>query len=184
MINQTNTGLGDNYAALGDINILKESRNITSNLSKLINILGKRLADNNPATQENEPFDIANKIKYNHVKKYKPIIDEYGLFVGKLSAIYKEHDQQNTSMTYFTLANIKQHYLKVKGDFTNANPEINELEVIQLNADNIFSEVEKRLLNEISKSSNITEPFEIINVSLLVIMIDAFMRCKILEEPS
>ncbi|GAB2458184.1 hypothetical protein GCM10011375_07290 [Hymenobacter qilianensis] len=184
MIDQTSSGLGDNFAALGDINILKESRNITSNLSKLINILGKRLADNNPTKQENEPFTIEKKIAYNNVKKYKPIIDEYGLFVGKLSAIYKEHDQQNTNMTYFTLANIRQHYLKVKGDIISANPGQDELSIIQTHADSIFSEVEKRLLNEINKSSNITEPYEIINVSLLVIMIDAFMRCKILEEPN
>jgi hypothetical protein len=182
MIEQNSSGLGDNYAALRDINIYQESKTISSNFSHIINILGSQLVEDE-STQLSEPPDIEEKILHNNVIYYRGIIDEYGIFVGKLTAIYNEFDTVGTNKTNNTLSNIRLQYLKVKAELWAKFPNKKPLEIIRENADFIFQEVEKRLLNEIKVSSNITESYDAINVSLQVIMIDAFFRCKILENP-
>lgn len=184
MITQENRGSGMNNAAMGDINLITESNKIASNFSEIINILGKQLAsDTADLIGPSDSFNIENKIQYNNVVNYKKIIDEYKIFVGKLGSIYKQFDQEGTNKTFNTLSNIKLHYIKVLNEFKDLSPGKPEMEVIQENADNIISEVEKRLLKEIEKSCNIVETKDAINISLQVIIIDAFMKCKLLEEP-
>ena len=60
------------------------------------------------------------------------------------------------------------------------NGQRNELEIIQNNADEIFKSVEERLWQLIDKNQSNTDD---IYIALPIIMVDAFMRCKILEEP-
>jgi len=76
------------------------------------------------------------------------------------------------------LRNINFLYRRIKSKYVEDNE--NELEVIQANADNIFETVENELLNIIDKNQSTNED---IYFSLPIILIDAFMRCKILEEP-
>ena len=55
---------------------------------------------------------------------------------------------------------------------------------IQENADTLIDLVKSELYKTIEKSSNIENiPIEALNVGILIIIVDAFMRCKILEEP-
>ncbi|MNT78211.1 hypothetical protein D3C72_2174240 [compost metagenome] len=63
------------------------------------------------------------------------------------------------------------------------NKGVDELYIIRKHADEIIEAVERNMLSEIRKSSNIESSSEAINLSLQVILIDAFIRCKILEEP-
>ncbi|MVN92037.1 ABC-three component system protein [Mucilaginibacter aquatilis] len=184
MIEQANNGAGNQYAALRDINIVEQSAKITSNFSEIINILGEQLGVNDSADSlPSSPFSPEDKISYNNVTTYKEIIDEFKVFVGKLSMIYNEYDKQGLNTTANTLLNIKLTYLKIKSKLLKENPSKNAIDVIRENADGIFLEVENQLFNEIKNSSNITASRDVINISLQVIMIDAFMRCKILEEP-
>jgi hypothetical protein len=78
----------------------------------------------------------------------------------------------------FALQNIKSIYLKEKGKYK-------DLEEIRANADNIIENVENELWKIIENSSNFISdlPIEAIKIGLLIIMVDAFMRCNILEEP-
>jgi hypothetical protein len=169
---------------LGDINIYQEVAKITSNFSDIINILGKQLEPCHEALEApHDAFSIDNKIKYNNLISYRAVISELKMFVGKLVAIYAEFDKQSSLKKNNTLTNIKLHYIHVREEFKKANPDKSELEVIRENADAIFSLVEGRLLQEIRHSANIQESQDTINISLAIIMIDAFMRCKILEEP-
>lgn len=75
------------------------------------------------------------------------------------------------------MQNIKNLYLKEKGKYVS-------IEDIRLNADNIIEKIEAELWNKIENSNNTIElSIEAIEISLLVILVDAFMRCNILEEP-
>lgn len=57
------------------------------------------------------------------------------------------------------------------------------IDVIRESADSIIDKVESTLLNEIRTSTNIEVSIDAINLSLQIVLIDAFIRCKILEEP-
>jgi len=123
-------------------------------------------------------FKIDKKIEYNSIKKYKYTIEEYSKYYGKLNSLYSELENQGSFKKEKLLWIIKNLYLKIKGEFVNGQN--NELEIIQKNADNILKKVENSLWTLIDKNqSNEDDIF----ITIPIIMVDAFMRCKILEEP-
>lgn len=124
-------------------------------------------------------FDIQEKIDYNNITRYKPIIEEYKIYQGKLNTIFKEIEKDGSNKKDLLLQNIKSLYLREKGNYKS-------FEELKQNSDNIISAVERGLWKIIEKSNdlNTTIPLEAIEISVLVILVDAFMRCKILEEPT
>ena len=103
---------------------------------------------------------------------------EYRIYQGKLNILYGEIEKQGSTKKEFVLQNIKIIYLKEKGKYK-------DIEDIRANADIIFENIENELWKIIENSSNpiLNLPFEAIKIGLLIIMVDAFMRCNILEEP-
>ena len=184
MIHQNNSGAGNNFAAMRDINVNYSEPKQLSILAEIINVLGSIIYnDIEEEEDKTDVFKIEAKILYNNVIDFRPLLDEYKIFIGKLSSIYQEFDSQGTNKTHKVLSNIRYHYLKVKAEFNASSQGKPEIDVIRENADAIIQKVEERLREEINRAINITESVETINISLLVVIIDAFIKCKILEEP-
>lgn len=123
-------------------------------------------------------FEIIKKIEYNSVKEYKYIIEEYSKYYGKLNSLYSELERQGSFKKEKLLKVIRNLYLRIKGEIVGG--EENEFELIQQNADRILKEVEEKLWELIDKNqSNEDDIF----IAIPIIVVDAFMRCKILEEP-
>lgn len=183
MNQQQHKGSGHNINANRDVNIYVEQKHL-SLLAAIVNILGKRLYIDSPDDNPNyTSFDIDRKIDYNSIKGYKMIIDEHKIYVGKLSVIYQEFDNEGTNKTQITLSNIRTHYLKTLMEYRAANEDEDTITVVRRYSDQIIQDIEEKLLAEIQKSTNITETVDCINVSLQIIIVDALMRCKILEKP-
>lgn len=163
------------------LQLISESNILTNNPSALnivIGFVGKRIFENtNVEEPENAP-NTEDKISYNNVIRFKPIIEEYAVYQGKLNTIYKEIEKEGSTKKEFVLQNIKTIYLKEKGKYKDFNE-------IRANADNIIENIEKELWRIIDNTNNTISdlPIEAIQISLLVILVDAFMRCNILEEP-
>ena len=148
-----------------------------SALNTVISLIGQNLVS---GSKDDEPItapDPELKIKFNNIIEYKPIIDTYKVYQGKLSKIYQEIENQGSTRKEYILKNINTLYLREKGKYP-------DLFSIQANADNILRDVEKGLWKLIENSSNRDEkmPFEAIQMGVLIVMVDAFMRCEILEE--
>lgn len=124
-------------------------------------------------------FKIDDKISYNQVKRNKPLIDEYKVFYSKLNELYKELEIEGSFKKEKLLRNIRTLYLKIKGKYLNGAT--NEMDLIRKNADNIIEDIEQELMNLIEKDPKHYE--EDVSFGVSIIMVDAFMRCKILEEP-
>ena len=182
---QEHKGIGDNINVLGDL-LQPTIEKHPSILAGIINELGSKLfQDDQSDTGFLKSFDIAQKIEHNHVVKYRDAIENNKVYQGKLNAIYTELDSEGSLKKTFLLRNIQNCYLKAKGKgeylarFKGKEP----IEVVRANSDNIIGDIENDLLNEICNSDNIAEPIEVIKVGLMIVLVDAFMRCKILEEP-
>jgi hypothetical protein len=149
----------------------------SSALNFVIQYIGVKIFNETPAESQNAP-NPQNKIQYNNIMRYKYIIEDYAVYQGKLNKLYEEIENQGSSKKELVLRNIKNLYLQEKGKY-------NTFEEIKANADNIIDKVKDSLWNIIDNSSNsITDlDIESIDSSLLVILVDAFMRCNILEEP-
>lgn len=147
-------------------------------LSTVINQIGSRLLRAEFENIGKKAPNTEEKIHYNNVITYKPIIEEYSIFQGKLNSIYEEIEKQGSPRKSILLQNIKSLYLKEKGKYQN-------IEVIREHADLIFENVENEIWRILDLSSNLSPnlPIESIRIGILIVMVDAFMRCKILEEP-
>jgi hypothetical protein len=118
------------------------------------------------------------KILFNNIVLYKPIIEEYSIYQGKLNSIYEEIEKQGSSKKDFLLQNIRTLYLREKGKYKS-------IEEIRNSADLIFENIENEIwkLIDSSDNKNTDLPIEALQMAVLIIMVDSFMRCKILEEP-
>ena len=149
-----------------------------SALNTIIGFVGKRIFDDTITEEPTNAPDAEDKILYNNVILFKPTMVEYRIYQGKLNILYGEIEKQGSTKKEFVLQNIKIIYLKEKGKYK-------DIEDIRANADIIFENIENELWKIIENSSNpiLNLPFEAIKIGLLIIMVDAFMRCNILEEP-
>lgn len=124
------------------------------------------------------PYNISDKISYNSIKRNRSLIEEYGKYYTKVNTLYSELEKQGSFKKEKLLRNIKQLYIRAKGKYVLDG--VDKMKSIQDNADNIIEDVENSILENID--SNISEKDDIA-FAVPIIMVDAFMRCKILEKP-
>lgn len=149
-----------------------------SALNIVIGYIGAKILENVSSAETLNAPDTEEKIKYNNVIRFKPFIEEYAVYQGKLNKLYEEIENQGSTKKEFILLNIKNIYLKEKVKYKN-------IDEIRANADSIIDNIQNQLWRVIEYSNNpITNlPIEAIEICLLIILVDAFMRCNILEEP-
>lgn len=160
------------------LDCVKEITKHTSILSTVINHISDSLIENELEDNVKSAPSTEEKILFNNLIEYKPIIEEYSVFQGKLNTIYEEIEKQGSIKKEFLLQNIKTFYLLEKSKY-------GDIDSIRLNADKIFDNIRNKIWELLDNSSNHNNelPIEIINIAILIVMVDAFMRCKILEEP-
>lgn len=180
-INQEHSGQGHNI----NVELINSIQKHPAILAEIINELGREKLMPEVSDKESlSGFKISEKIQHNNIVKYREIFQEHKVFWGKLNSIYNELDSQGSNKKLILLRNVRNLYLKIKGEYLKSSPNYkSELEVVQDHADDIIDEIEKQLIQRIKESDNITAPFEIIENGLVVVLLDAFRRCKILEEP-
>lgn len=148
-------------------------------LNKVINAIGKRMDDVLELSEAEKAPDTEEKIMFNNIVKYDPIIREFAPYQVKINNIYKEIEKEGSTKKELVLYNIKSTYLNVKTKY-------NGIDEIRKNADAILDKVIEKTLENIDNAPNKLEDFdqETILFSLMIIIVDAFMRCDILEEPT
>jgi DNA-directed RNA polymerase beta' subunit len=146
-------------------------------LYKAIEAIANLNFDDNIIDDKTKPFKIDIKIEYNRIKEYKCLIDEYKIYYGKIDALYLELEKDGAFKKIKLLQNIKNLYLKQRGIYiSNDTSGDDELEVIRKNSDNIIKNIENILFESVELDDDSI-------LAIPIIMVDAFMRCKILEEP-
>ena len=157
-------------------NLLKNSKK-NNFLITAINAISNLKIENeeqNNSTINN--FKICDKIAYNSIKRNKSLIDEYKIFNFQINSLYMELENQGSFKKENLLRNIRNIYIKIKGRYVlNSNNPIDE---IRKNSDNIIEDIENELYNLIEDENKQNYSFEI-----SLILVDAFLRCKILEKP-
>lgn len=147
-------------------------------LYKVINAIASANLEDDSVGPKIAPFDISDKIQYNNIKRNRCLIEEYAGYNGKIGSIYAELEKAGSFKKEKLLSNIRTIYLKVKGTYVLDSTDY--LTIIQEKADDIMDDVEGQLLTLVEGSGLSGEDMAF---GVSVIMVDAFMRCKILEEP-
>ena len=142
---------------------------IESNLAKVINILAEEQLDFNAESPEINSFAIEDKISFNDLEEAKDIINDYKIFYQRLDEIYSEFDKEGKNKRISVLQEIRRQYI-----------ELNRLNNTPLD---IFYEIINRVMNVIIESSNYIEiPKEELQMCVDILIVDAFIRCKIRRD--
>lgn len=185
MNQQIHSGSGDNIHAGRDV-IYPDSQKIMSDLTTVLTELSKKMFDADQSETDYQQKVIVSpedKILYNNVQRFKPIIEHYKMYIGKLNSLYSQFELQGTNKTHFVLENITIKYLNAKEVLKQKYPSMKEIELIRKYSDDLIDVVQENLVGEVKKSSNLEISIERINVAMQVVLIDAFIRCNILERP-
>lgn len=149
----------------GEVDIVK----LDSNLATIINILAKEEWNDANKTNPVNHFEIENKISYNELNSAKTLVEEYSLYHGKVDTKYAEFDSLGMNKSNSVLATMKREYLKLKDSNT---------------PDNIFFLVVDTIRTKIIESANYIQlPIDELDLCVDILVVDAFIRCKIFENP-
>jgi len=143
--------------------------------------------DDNATDKRNLPPEIEEKINFNNVVAYRPLIEnnysENGFYID---TAYEALDsdtpgRRKTFMRYLNLL-----YLTVLGEHLKKQAPLGKLEVIRANADNIIVEIINSLLLRIASNGKAIEHIssESIEYNVIAIVCHAFVDCKVLENPN
>lgn len=143
---------------------------VESNLAKVINILAEETLDINADSPEINSFAIEDKIFFNSLEDAKDIIDDYKIFYHRLDEIYSEFDKEGKNKSVSVLQEIRRQYI--------------ELKRLDNNPTHIFYEIIDRIMKVIIESGNyIKIPMEELQMCTDILVVDAFIRCKIFKNP-
>lgn len=147
-------------------------------LNRVINTIGIRMDKILDLSESVNAPNTKTKILFNNIIRYEPIIREFAPYQVKLNSIYDEIEREGSTKKELVLHNIKRVYLSIKSEY-------NDIEDIRKNADIIFDKVIEKIWDQIDNAPNKLGEFdqETIDFSLMIVIVDAFMRCNILEEP-
>lgn len=147
---------------------LGESRfrqNAPSLLAKIIRKLSEYDDANDPPAQKPLSFEISNKLSFNVVERHVWMIEKYASYFGTVGKLYNELESGPMKMV---LNSIHDCYL------ANRRPNIS--------ADDILDRVQSDLVDRL-QAQKVLDYSEDLETCLRIIVVDGFMRCKILEEP-
>lgn len=143
---------------------------VDSNLASIINILSQEDLSGISDSPEINSFEILRKIEFNDLLTVQPTIDDYKIYYTRLEEKYREFDRQGANKSLSVLAAIRKQYVKLLGK--NIEPY------------EMFFSIIDNLIEVIMDSKNYVEiPYEELEMCASILVVDAFIRCKIFKNP-
>lgn len=159
------------------------SKKYNSSLAKLVNKLAViNFEDFNDENESLVTFNPDDKISYNSVKRYKSIFKEFRIYSTNLDKIYSVFEDEGSFKKEKILRNIQMVYFQSKGEVLG---EDDSLKNLRENSDAIIDRVKTILWENYDSSlnSDLSLDSEDIDYYLNILIVDSFIRCKILEQP-
>lgn len=113
-------------------------------------------------------FEIEAKISFNNLSIYtKDAIDQYKIYYINVQEIYSEYARQGKTKSMAVLQKLHRIYVSLKS---------------QASGDDLFIAIKNEIINQIgNKNNNLSQ--EQLEMCVEMLMVHAFMECKIFEKP-
>jgi len=142
---------------------------LESNLTTIINIISKEDWGQKTNSYENIPYEIEKKITYNQLDSARVLIEDYNIHYHRIEKIYSDFDKQGVNKSMSVLNCIRSEYLSF---CKNQTP------------DQCFFSIIDIVKQKILSSSNYSGlPEEELELCVQILVVDAFIRCKIFKNP-
>lgn len=181
---QEHRGIGDNLHIQGDA-FFNNSPQIPSSLSEVLNTLADIFyeEDDKETARLPKEYNPVEKISFNNVVEFEGIIQKYHIYYGKLNKLYTIYEKEGTNKKRIILQNLNTLYIRER-DKLRRKLKISKSEVRKNHSDLILSNITEQLISDIKNSDNIDITVEEVRMYVNVIVVDGFIRCKILENPN
>lgn len=120
-------------------------------------------------TYDTSDFEIAEKIKSNNLSEIESKIADIGVYLGDVQKVYNTYDAEGVNKSRAVLHSLNCTYLKLK----------RKLDGIDL-MEELANEIYKDLSNDETLKSFYEDD---IKFYIDIVLVDAFVRCKIFENP-
>jgi len=146
-----------------------DPKKIESNLAIIINILSKEDWSQGALSFETIPYGIEEKISYNQLDYAKVLIHDYKIHYSRINKIYYDFDKQGANKSLSILNCIRTEYAALGKTGT---------------PDQCFFSIIDKVIKKIRESANYTPiPDEELELCTQILVVDAFIRCKIFKNP-
>lgn len=132
------------------------------------------------------PYDICDKIEYNHIVKYRELFDNYATYYSTCNKIVNSLDNERVCSKQTILNSIHNKYLLIKGNFIKkySNSGESEKAIIQSHSDDILDDIFSFYYCEAQRYLALDGyTYEEIQINIQVFLTYCFIECKILERP-
>jgi hypothetical protein len=144
-------------------------RKLETNLAAVIKILAKQDLRWGNSAIEIIPFNVDEKIEFNSLDASRDIIDDYLVHHGRVDRIYTDFDRGGVNKSLSVLDAIRSYYRAHKS---------------QLGGDVLFRKVADCVSDTVLSSLNHEPlPWEELELCVNILVVDAFVRCKIFNNP-
>lgn len=132
------------------------------------------------------PYDIDAKILYNQVIKYERFIKDYGNYLYIIDGIYEAMNAVKPGSKTKFLNHINKKYKLICGELSKRNRNADKHNLICEHADAIIEKIIAELKIEYFDSANASNEImgEDLHECLIIIVCNAFIDCKVLENPT
>ena len=142
---------------------------VESNLTAIIIVLAKENWGQGVMGIEIMPYDVSAKLSYNDLVTARALVDEFKIHYHRIDKIYSAFDNQGMNKSISILNGIRSEYLAIRD---------------QGSPDKQFFMVIERVIARIHESANyLSMPREELELCVQVLVVDAFIRCKIFANP-
>lgn len=128
------------------------------------------------------PYDIQEKIDYNNLELYEFVVRRYSEYDGRLRSLYEVLEEQTVFKKRDLLRTISFLYLRLLGSYKGSNDRT-QADVALKHADDIFDDIKNELVERVVRDVGDDVSLDDVEFGVLLVMVDAFMDCKILEPP-
>lgn len=140
-----------------------------TNLAEVINILAKEAFDIDQNVANPIAFNIDNKLAFNNLVAATAVIENYKVQHHRIEKIYTVFDSSGQNKSRSVLESLRNSYLKLSAKYTR---------------DELFFEVIEQAIKKVQGSANFSNiPLEELEIWINALVVDAFIRCKIFENP-
>lgn len=147
-------------------NEVPDTTQLTSGLNYIISQLAED--DLTECDFDMTEFEIEAKISFNNLSIYtKDAIDQYKIYYINVQEIYSEYARQGKTKSMAVLQKLHRIYVSLKS---------------QASGDDLFIAIKNEIINQIgNKNNNLSQ--EQLEMCVEMLMVHAFMECKIFEKP-
>ena len=151
---------------------MPDSISFNSDLATIINILAEVKLDSDEPLGNINMYEIDKKILFNKLDIASMIINDYKIFYNQIEKKYREFDRMGLNKSMLVLQLLRRMYIDAL-----LNNKYNNSDLLFVGLIDEVKEIVKNSRNhsEISK--------ETLEVCASMLVVDAFMRCKIFKNP-